>query len=210
MQENQHWAIFSSELSMKSDFIQNLLKGIVPDFLNELKGKRGVLFSTFTLEQFEKEEAIHDNYTLSEKEQRSIRTFSSGEQRKALLNYLISLKPDFFIFDNTFDMLDLKSQEILKHRLIELSQQIPILQIVKRKDNLLPFIKNVLRVENECIHFTGTFKKYQELYKDQDLVEIQEKLPFPLEKIIPQKNPLIQFKNVTVDYGDRAIVRNIN
>lgn len=210
MIQHRHLALFAPGLSMKSDFIQNLLKGITPDFLNEFTAKQGVLFSTVTLEKFIKEEALHDDYTLSATEQRSIRTFSSGEQRKALLNYLISLEPDFFIFDNAFDMLDVQSKESLTQRLMELSQQMPILQVVKRKDNLLPFIKKVIRVENEKVTFSGTAEQYKQAFASQEPIALQGTLPQALEELIPEKNPLIQFKNICVEYNEKTILKTIN
>ncbi len=130
MTRNKHWAIYGSHISIKSDFIQNLLKGKVSRVFTNLQEKRGALFSTFTLDKFISEEAIHDDYTLSAAENRSIRTFSSGEQRKALLNHLLSTKPDFLVLDNIFDMLDVQSKDNLLERLTKLSEEISIIQLV--------------------------------------------------------------------------------
>jgi molybdate transport system ATP-binding protein len=210
MTQIKHLAIFSSGLSMKSMFIQNLLKGMVPELLEEFQGKRGVLFSSYTLERFIKEEAIHDDYTLSEAEHRSIRTFSSGEQRKALLNYLISTKSDFIVLDNAFDMLDLESKENMVQRLTELSQQIYILQVVKRRNSLLPFIKDAIRIENERIDFIGTIDEYRQHLEEKDSFELVGTLPSTLGEVITPMNPFIEFRNVWVRYGDKTIVKNIN
>ena len=146
-QQQKHWAIHNLELSMESSFVQNLLDGNAPEELHELKGKTGVLFSNYTLQQFIREEAVHDKYVLSHQNQRSIRTFSSGEQKKALLEYLLAGQPDFLVLENSFDMLDKQSQKDLLQRLTRLSDEIPILQVYKRKENLLPFINFALRVE---------------------------------------------------------------
>ncbi|WP_346864465.1 ATP-binding cassette domain-containing protein [uncultured Draconibacterium sp.] len=210
MKQNNHWAIYGSGLSMKSDFMQNLLAGIVPDVLSSFRAKKGVLFSTYTLEKFIKEEVLHDDYTLSEAEHRSIRTFSSGEQRKALLNYLISLHPDFIVFDSVFDMLDVNSTQILTKRISELSEDIPVIQIVKRKDNLLPFIKNALRLEGDRICFSGTVTEYEQQFETENYIEIREQLPPPLEAIKAEQNPLIQFNNVCISYDKRTILQDIN
>jgi len=210
MTPDRHLAIFGPGFFTNSVFMQNLLKGIVPDELSAYEGKLGVLFSTYTLNDFIREEARHDDYTLSEAEHRSIRTFSSGEQRKALLNYLISLQPDFIVFDNIFDMLDIQSKENLTKRLSELSQQMSIIQVIKRKDNLLPFIKDAIRVENEKISFTGTIEQYEQLFTVENSLELKEQLPPPLEDIKAENNPLIKLTNVTVQYGNRTIVKDIN
>ncbi len=195
---------------MKSDFIQNLLNGEVPEILREIKNKKGVLFSTLTLEKFIKEEAIHDDYSLSAAEQRSIRTFSSGEQRKALLNYLLSTKPDFLVFDNVFDMLDLPSKKKLSDRLNKLSEILPIIQFIKRKDSRLPFIKNALRIEDNEICYSGAIQDYYNLFEKENSVELKEALPPPLEEIPATENPLIAFKNVCVNYGSKPVLKNIS
>lgn len=210
MTQIKHWAIFGTSLSMKSLLIQNLLKGKVEESFKEFEGKRGGLFSNYTLEQFIKEEAIHDDYTLSEVQQRSIQTFSSGEQKKALLNYLISTKPDFLLLDNAFDMLDAGSQMILFARLTQLSTKIPILQVVKRKDNLLPFINNALHIKNEKISFTGTLEQYYNNFETDYSYTISGNLPLAMEKIVSVQNPLIDFKNISVKYTGRTILNNIN
>jgi molybdate transport system ATP-binding protein len=210
MAKTNHRALYGPSISMKSDFIQNLLKGKAPESLNEFNGKNGALFSTYTLEEFILKEARHDDYTLSAKANRSIRTFSSGEQRKALLNHLLSTKPDFLILDSIFDMLDVQSKENLVQRLIKLSEKIAIIQVVKRKDNLLPFIKNALRIEDKKITFCGTIEAYTLKYSKENELELKETLPSPLNEIQTINNPLIEFKNVRVNYGDKPIVKDIN
>ena len=169
MSLKEHWAVFSSDLSMGSDFIQNLLRGRPCESLKELSGQQGVLFSNYTLERFILEESRHDDYTLSIHEHRSIRTFSSGEQRKALLNHLLSSQPDFLILDNAFDMLDLESRQKLGKKLEEISGEITILQVVKRKDSLLPFLKRAIALENECVLFAGTLEEYLTNFGAKDI-----------------------------------------
>lgn len=210
MTKIKHRAIFSNGLSMKSPFIQNLLKGNAPDLLTDLKNKKGVLYSGLTLEQFIKEEAIHDNFTLSQNQKRSIRTYSSGEQRTALLNYLISTSPDFLILDNVSDMLDQNARTDLIKRLSELSTNISILQIVRRNDNLLPFINNVIHVKNEEIDFSGTVDEYRTQFNVNQTFKLAKSLPPPMERLPVLENPLVEFKNISVKYGEQKILDNIN
>ncbi len=210
MECKNHWAVFSTGLSMKSRFIQDLLKGNVAEELSGFEGKRGALFSTYTLEQFINEEVRHDNFQLSEAAHRSIKTFSSGEQRKALLEHLLSSTPDFLVLDNAFDMLDVASQQSLLVRLVEIAQKLPIIQRVKRKDNLLPFINNALLVENEQISFAGSIGDYMNRYFTENAFSIEGNLPAPLGELVNVSDPLVQFNNVSVNYGERQIVDNIN
>lgn len=209
MSLRNHWAIFSSDLSMKSDFIKNLLKGEPCEALKTISGLKGVLFSNYTLEQFILEESRHDDYTLSVHEHRSIRTFSSGEQRKALLNHLLSIQPDFLILDNAFDMLDVESRHKLGKKLEEISGKITILQVVKRKDSLLPFINQAILIKNERVLFTGTIEEYLNNYVTNDPFTFEGELPPPLHTGKALTDPLVQFDDVSVNYGERTIVNKI-
>lgn len=194
---------------MESTYIKNLLKGEVPEPFQDLEGKVGALFSNFTLNLFIKEEAIHDDYTLSQNEHRSIRTFSSGEQKKALLNYLLSRDPDFLILDNAFDMLDKESQDHLLSRLKDLSEKMTIIQLFRRKDNILPFINNALRLQNNKVLFSGTIDEYRNQFQENKTFSVEGNIPPALVEFEPMSNPLIQFKNVSVKYGEKNILNNI-
>ena len=81
----KHTALNGSQLALTTTFFKNILSGNSPEYFPELVGKKGALFSNITLTKFIEEEVSHDAFDLSIEEHRSIRTFSSGEQKKALL-----------------------------------------------------------------------------------------------------------------------------
>ena len=202
MKKIKHLAVFTSDISMDATLIQNLLK--------DFEGEKATIFSNYTLEQFIKEEAIHDDYSLSKTQHRSIRTFSSGEQRKAMLEFLISTKPDYLLLENAFDMLDNTSQLKLLEKLTELSLKIPIVQIVKRKDNLLPFIKNAIQIHNHKVCFSGTIEEYFDNYKTDISFTLNGNLPLCLHEIKEIKDPLVEFNKVSVSYGEKNILNHIS
>lgn len=206
---NKNWAIYGSGISMDSNFIKKLLKGEASEPFQYLKDKNGVLFSNYTLDQFIREEEIHDEYTLSQNSHRSIRSFSSGEQKKALFNHLLSKNPDFIILDNAFDMLDQESFTHFLSRLKELSEKMVIIQIFRRKDRILPFIKNVVRFQEGKILFSGTIAEYKHQFKNQNNLSVNGSIPRALVEFEPMSNPLIEFKNVSVSYGETKILNNI-
>lgn len=207
--KNKNWAIYGSGISMDSYFIKNLLKGEASEPFQYLKGKNGVLFSNYTLDQFIKEEVIHDDYSLSQNSHRSILTFSSGEQKKALFNYLLSKKPDFIILDNAFDMLDQESRKHLMLRLKQLSEKMMIIQIFRRKDRILPFIKNIVRFQDGKILFMGTISEYEQKFINLNNFSVNGSIPQASVEFESMSNPLIEFKNVSVSYGERKILNNI-
>jgi molybdate transport system ATP-binding protein len=205
-----HLAIFSTSLAINSNFIQNLLQGKTQSQLESFANKQGVIMAQYTLDRFIKEEALHDDKTLTRGINRSIQTFSSGEQRKALLNYLLAQNPDFVVLDGAFDMLDIESRKDLKQRLTLLAKEMPIIQIVKRNDNLLPFIKNAIAINGEKVVFFGTVSDYLKQNKAQQQKREIPTLPPPIEALTTEKNPLVQFTNVNIKYSEKDILQNIN
>lgn len=174
-----------------------------------LKGKKGALFSNMTLEKFMEEELAHDAYDLTATMGRSIRTLSSGEQKKALLQHLLKAKPDFLVLDNPFDALDVQSVAKLRTELIALSEELIIIQLFKRKSDLLPFINYGLYVENDTVIFEGSMGDYLKT-TTQNNFNFDGVIPPPLEQIKTDNSELIKLIDVSVAYEERPILNEIN
>ncbi|HYQ56949.1 MAG TPA: ATP-binding cassette domain-containing protein [Draconibacterium sp.] len=206
----KHIALNGPELAMNSGFIKSLLIGDSPDYFPELEGKRGVLFSNATLAKFIEEEFRHDNYELTKNYGRSIRTLSSGEQKKALLEFLIGGNPDFIVLDNPFDALDVASVKRLKERLQSISQVMPVIQVFKRKDDLLPFIKCAMRIEKGKVVIADGIKQYLEKYEPAMEIGFNVDIPEPIQQSEINSSDLIKLSKVSVHYHDRPILNAIN
>lgn len=206
----KYWAVDGNSFLESSTLLEKIMSGNAFKPFESLKGKRGLLFSNKTLNEFIEDELKHDNFALSSLENRSIRTFSSGEQKKALLNYLLSQKPDFLILESIFDMLDKKSQSTLLSELKFISKQLPIIQIFRRKEEILPFITNILRFNDNKIEFSGTIADYQSRYKVNEFSLHHKSIPPTPGEYKFFNNPLIQFKDVSVNYGEKPILNSIN
>ncbi len=206
----KHIALQGKNIQMSSPIIKQILNGDCSDFIPGLSGKTGQLFSNFTLKKFIDEEALHDDFSLSGDKKRSIRSFSTGEQKKALLSYLLNKNPDFLILDNPFDALDKESVEWLKTKLIELSKQISIIQIFKRKKDLLPFITHAAKIEGERISIFEPINEFLAKYNQGKKAELNGTIPPPYKKFENNYDELISFNDVNVSYGDRNILKNIN
>ena len=207
--QNHHIAFYGSTFSTQSSFFKQMMQGEGHEKLSILKEKKGALFSNMTLEKFMEEELAHDAYDLTTTMGRSIRTLSSGEQKKALLNHLLSEQPDFLVLDNPFDALDVASVAHLKERLTLLSNELIIIQIFKRKTDLLPFINYGLFVENEKVVFEGEISDYLQNIVQQKFA-LTADIPAPLETITVASDELIRLKDVTVSYDERPILNTIN
>lgn len=199
-----HWAIFIDNTSQKSHFVNGLLNGKTFGITNITLGSYGALFSKLALDEFMDEEDRHDSKILTKNIGQSLHSMSSGEQKKALLSYLLDENPDFFVLDNPFDNLDIESQDQLKKTLLEISHSKVIFQIVSRKIDLLPFISNFAYL------------------KDKELVILKDSnfqlnkpfsyrlgIPSPIYKFEYQE-VLVQLKDVNVSYGTKAILKKIN
>ena len=128
---------------------------------------------------------------------------SEGERKKALLNYIISQHPEYIIVDNVFGNLDAASQVEIKQDLTNLSNSTSIIQIANRKEDILPFISKIYQLQN------GLPVAFKEEVFDQKEV-FSAHLPKTNNEILSEENPLVKFNNVTVDYRDRTIIKNIN
>lgn len=206
----KHVALTGDNLVMDSEFMKKLVKGECMEHFPELTGKRGVLFSNATLAKFVDEEYRHDNFELTKNYGRSIRTLSSGEQKKALLQFLIAQNPDFIILDNPFDALDVASVKDLKQQLDNIASRMPVIQVFKRKGDLLPFIENVMCFKNGKLLYSGEIQEYLERYEPDTGVNFNFNIPAPLHKPTESYKELIKLTNVSVQYNGRPILKAIN
>ena len=207
MTQIQHWAVFITNQSNKQGLIKQLLtEDKMPPDLEALKGLKGSLFSKLALDNFIEEEVRHDQKLLTPSTSQSLQTMSSGERKKALLNYLLKTKPDFLILDNPFDNLDRDSQKQLKIVLTKISSDIAIIQLISRSVDLLPFITNYARLDfNEFLVINDLSliepKKRKVFYRD---------VPQALQHFNYSHEYLIRFKYVSVNYEEKPILKNIN
>ena len=195
---------------MESELIKNIMDGNAKVPFQQLQGKKGALVSTVTLNRFIKEEAIHDDYSLSADDYKSIRNYSSGEQKKLLIEHLFSKNPDFIVLDSVFDMLDTASRAHLHKRLHVIAEDISIIQVFKRREEILPFINFVVRLESEELLSFESISSYDDAFPTKILDGDIAGIPKPITPFDSCPDPLVQFKSVSVSYGERKILNDIN
>jgi molybdate transport system ATP-binding protein len=201
-----HWAIFIDNSSDKTHFIELLLDGNTPTNLSKLKGRKGALFSKLALEQFMLEEDRHDIKLLTSGISQSLRSHSSGEQKKALLKYILKGIPDFIILDNPFDNLDTESQEELAKLLKKISPETTIIQILSRRKDLLPFIT----------HFASLKERDLQIHENPVPASLNKStpslgdIPSPLHIWEFKPKVLVDLKKVTVQFRDKRVLDAIN
>ncbi len=200
-----HWAIFVDNDSNKSSFIEKVLKHSHP-FFETFTEKRGTLFSPLAISAFIDKEEQHGGSTLNNAQQ-ALKNMSSGEQKKALLLYIFEAQPDFIILDNPFDHLDIQFQAELKEALTQKAHEITFIQLVSRKSDVLPFINyyGVLDVDKFTVLNSESIKDSAD---SKPL--FNEQIPKPIHRIEIIADPLIEFRNVSVSYNNKPILRDIS
>lgn len=201
-----HYALVGDYGSSKKGLIADLLNGYPSAELQIFRNKKIGYFSDEVLDQFIEEDSRHGSSNLAKG--RSVRTFSTGEKRKALLKYLIDEQNEVLILDNPFDALDKASVEDLKSHLKELAEEISFIQLLKRKEDLLPFIDHVISKENHQINIFQ-IEDFEFRKKESVQFEIHE-IPEPLQQYKNIPDELIEMKSVSVQYEGRPILKDIN
>lgn len=204
MKKRDHFGIVLNNNVNKKDLVKKILTGNAPGQLSIFNKQNGMLFSDLAIADFIDEEHKHHSIEITKEENRQLQTFSSGERRKAFLKYCIAQNPDYIIFDNPFDHLDQLSRAELSERLVELSNHISIIQLEYQTEKILPFIVDMGYVEDNSF----VISKVQRVVKDVNTI-LKSKIPSYLFSIKEGYNNIIEFKKVSVCYGDKPIIRDI-
>lgn len=200
-----HLAIVLQNSDNESKLIQQIISGKIETGFNLNNRKVGV-FSPATITLFINEDERHQSHIATQHVQRNMATLSSGEQKKALLNYLISQQPDCLIIDSPFDNLDTAAQAILKEKLTGLSTTVFIIQLLRRRADLLPFIPRLATWHQHHLTFHDTLDAIPIVAS----LASQISIPKPLKPYPVTEKVLVQFTNVCVRYEERPILNSIN
>jgi molybdate transport system ATP-binding protein len=204
MRQLEHWDILLRNQVAKKDFIDKILKSQGEGDLESFNSKKGILFSDLSIEKFIEKEYQYDSVEAAPETHRQLRTFSSGERKKAFLKYCINQNPDYIILDNPMDHLDLTSRKELHIQLEKLAKEVILIQLVNRTADLLSFITNKRQISDnsfvlnplEAITATHPFSL--------------KAVPNPLGTIDCPHPVLIQMNNLKVSYNEKPILNNIN
>lgn len=205
--KSKHWAVFITNESNKSEFIRSLLKGTPPSAMEELAELNGVLFSKLAIAEYIDEEDRHGTKIISKHSPQTLQSMSSGEQKKALLNYLLQNNSDYIILDNPFDNLDTDSQEKLRSTLAENAVQKNFVLLISRKDDLLSFIKNYASLNESKLVLHTDLGFLANLAKK---IPFSGRVPEPIRTINYQNNELVSLHNCTIQFENKTVLKNIN
>ena len=210
MKELHHTAV-----SIQSDTDRNWLVAAISngnlqgsDLL--LNGLHGEVYSNISLQRFIDEELRHDHFEVETDTGNILAHSSSGEQRKALLHHIITNKPAFIILDNVFESLDIEARKKILSLLKNLSKDVLMIQLLERKRDLLPFVETVYLLEGTTIVNKLTREQFQDKVEVHSSPVFNLSIPPPLQSFPAIENPLISMNRISVRFGDRQILRDIN
>jgi len=190
--------------------IERVMNGSLLQEYIHLPGITGVLYSHITINKIIEEELLHDHFIITTATNNSLKSMSSGEQKKALLQYLIQQEPAFMVIDNVLDNLDTAAQEHIVKDLTELATHTMIIQVIKRKKDLLSFIETVFTVQHNCIVKQQPVDEYLKGKKVIAENYFSVAIPPALQQYELPAGPLVQLHRVCVSYDGRPVLDHIN
>ena len=205
----EHIGIYLSNSANKDWIIDQIMTNKFLKNDPDLSGLHGELYSTITINRIIDEELRHDRFPIFTDENASLLSMSSGQQRKALLTYLISLKPEYIVLDDIYSSVDQDTREFILEKLGWLSGSTLLIQVFYRKQDVLKFIQTVYSVDiqNHTIESQSLEMFIQGHQTDHPLQEIT--LPHLFVEPTLAINPLVQLNSVSASYQNHQVLKNI-
>ena len=201
-----HAAIYTTNATSKEQLMQQLESMHFPSELQFLNGLKGFVFTGSTLLDFIKEELRHELYLVKPVNGISLATSSEGEQKKAMLYYLLKQNPAWLLIDEIFDNLDVATQAQVQAAIREAAANTVIIQLFGRRQDLLPFINEVWILQSNGLipADKNNLDQTADGYGNELLI------PPAIERTAVLEDPLIKMIDVQVHYNERPILQNIN
>jgi molybdate transport system ATP-binding protein len=206
----KHLGIYLSNAVNKNLLIERIFNDGVLNSYIDLAGTTGMLHSPITIEEIIRDELRHDKFPVFSKENSCLASMSSGQQRKALLNYLVEQKPDYIVLDDILSNVDPVTMQVIIRFLEQHAKDIVFIQLFFRKSDLLSFIDTVISIDE---NFTVSSSFNSDQFSSVDVVKhsvnlsgMSELLQDPISEI----DPLIEMNSLSVKYGDKHVLNNIS
>ena len=134
---------------------------------------------------------------------------SSGELRKYKLAANLFTNPKVLIIENPFIGLDAETRDQVKELLKTLTDEkgIQIILVLSKMDEVPEFITRVIKLDKLRIVSEIKVKTDFQIEHCPHAIQVKEEEESPLPPI-PQQ--IIWFNNVTIRYGERTILKNLN
>ena len=150
---------------------------------------------------------IYEIFHLDDLLDKYIILLSSGELRKYKLAANLFTKPKVLIIENPFIGLDAETRYQVKELLKMLTEEqgIQIILVLSKIDEIPEFISRVIRLDNLRIVPEINVKTDFQIEHCPHAIQVQQESTIPP---IPQL--VIVFSHVTIQYGERTILKDLN
>ena len=150
---------------------------------------------------------IYELFHLDDLLDKYIILLSSGELRKFKLAANLFTRPKVLIIENPFIGLDAETRDQVKEllRMLTEEQGMQIILVLSKMDEIPDFITRIIKLDN--LHFVPEIKVKTDFLIEHcpHAIQVQHEATFPP---IPQL--VIMFKHVTIQYGERTILKDLN
>jgi len=209
MKLSKSYVILTQNNSNIDQLVQNLLRNHAVPGLTEFQQLDGLLFSRSEINRYMDEEERHDIKILTKDSEQALKTMSSGEQKKALLNFLLQQDPDFIILVNPYDNLDVATQSQLKEQLQDIASNKIVVQLVSRLNDILPNTAHFFKLDGNNLYPYESADAFWEENKTES-TNFNGTIPPPLSPISIDLKELVSFKKVSVSFDGRKVLDEID
>jgi len=148
---------------------------------------------------------------------RSFRALSTGETRKVLLIKAIAGQPELLILDEPFDGLDAATLTMLQQFLTTLSEQMTIVMVLNRCDEIPEFVTHLGYMQNARLAHVAPLSDEQAARELLQLLHIKTsniEIPETDQKIsaaqLNSAQPLVELTDICVKYDQIKIIEDFN
>ncbi|MBC7888962.1 MAG: ATP-binding cassette domain-containing protein [Ferruginibacter sp.] len=209
MKKIQHTAFYITHNGDKDWLMDQIKEGSQLELPVSLSKLRGEIFSNNRIKHFINEEIRHDHFEIVAGNNNTLSCSSNGEQRKALLSFIIDRKPDYIIVDDVFESLDKDARQSVLLMLKVMAENTMFIQVFSRENELLPFIKTIYIVESRSVISSHDPKDFPAQLNFKNNYSFNGIIPPPFASYEPQTRPLVAMNNLSVQYNGRPVLKNI-
>lgn len=160
-----------------------------------------------------KQEIREKNFEISNLFDRDMITLSTGEMRKVFLVKALLQNPKILVLDEPFDGLDIVSKKILMEIISAVMQKgMHVMLIVHKSDQIPRGMTHIMSIKDGRIENLSSRAQTRELainYKGL-MINDENEISHIVGNDKSNKEVLVDFKNVTVKFGEKIILDNIS
>jgi molybdate transport system ATP-binding protein len=205
-----HFGLYLNNKADKKHIIQKVINNEVFSSWFRIEASSCAVFSSLTVDALVDEEIRHDRFLVTSiNNSLGLESMSSGQQKLAVLHYLISQKPKYLILDDVYANVDKQVQSDIFNLLVNISKEIVLIQIFFRRRDLLSFLDKVAIV-NDQNEVENVIEPIMFLSEDQRVADKQIVLPQFTSTINNVNNPIVIMNSVSVGYESNLVLDNVN